>query len=116
MTFNNYNFQARDLDIQAMVEGCGWYWENLWTHTYRQPIYKSDLSKGLKIMRCSNKVPKSVTHALHVEGRTALILVCRFTYEPPHDKTNKWHVRPAKTQISLGIRPSDQSRRCALNR
>ena len=25
--------------------------------------------------------------------------------EPPHDKTNKWHVRQAKTQISLGIRP-----------
>ena len=25
--------------------------------------------------------------------------------EPPHDKTNKWHVRPAKTQISLGIHP-----------
>ena len=24
--------------------------------------------------------------------------------EPPHDKTNKWHVRPAKPQISLGIR------------
>ena len=25
--------------------------------------------------------------------------------EPPHDKTNKISVRPAKTQISLGIRP-----------
>ena len=23
--------------------------------------------------------------------------------EPPHDKTTKWHVHPAKTQISLGI-------------
>ena len=28
-----------------------------------------------------------------------------FIYEPPHDKTNKWHVHPAKTQISLDIRP-----------
>ena len=27
------------------------------------------------------------------------------TCEPPHDKTNKMTVRPAKTQISLGIRP-----------
>ena len=27
------------------------------------------------------------------------------TYEPRHDKTNKRSVRPAKTQISLGIRP-----------
>ena len=26
-------------------------------------------------------------------------------FEPPHDKTNKMSVRPAKTQISLGIRP-----------
>ena len=26
------------------------------------------------------------------------------TNEPPHDKTNKMSVRPAKTQISLGIR------------
>ena len=25
--------------------------------------------------------------------------------EPPHDKTNKMTVRPAKTQISLGICP-----------
>ena len=28
-----------------------------------------------------------------------------FTSEPRHDKTNKVNVRPAKTQISLGIRP-----------
>ena len=28
-----------------------------------------------------------------------------FLFEPPHDKTNKMTVRPAKTQISLGIRP-----------
>ena len=27
------------------------------------------------------------------------------TYEPRHDKTNKVTVRPAKTQISLGIHP-----------
>ena len=29
----------------------------------------------------------------------------RSAYEPRHDKTNKMSVRPAKTQISLGIRP-----------
>ena len=28
-----------------------------------------------------------------------------FIYEPHHDKTNKMSVHPAKTQISLGIRP-----------
>ena len=33
------------------------------------------------------------------------LLVVGFINEPPHDKTNKVAVRPAKTQISLGIRP-----------
>ena len=28
-----------------------------------------------------------------------------FLYEPPHDKINRMTVRPAKTQISMGIRP-----------
>ena len=32
-------------------------------------------------------------------------LVSNPLLEPPHDKTNKMTVRPAKTQISLGIRP-----------
>ena len=32
--------------------------------------------------------------------------------EPRHDKTNNVAVRPAKTQISLGIRPVYQSLRC----
>ena len=30
---------------------------------------------------------------------------CGRKFEPRHDKTNKMAVRPAKTQISLGIRP-----------
>ena len=34
------------------------------------------------------------------------------TIQPHRDKTNKMTVRPAKTQISLGIRLSDQSLRC----
>ena len=33
-----------------------------------------------------------------------LKLIMQQTYEPPHDKTNKMTVRPAKTQISLDIR------------
>ena len=38
-----------------------------------------------------------------------------FRNEPPHDKTNKMTVRPAKTQIRLADAQSDQSLRCALN-
>ena len=30
---------------------------------------------------------------------------CTWQNEPPHDKSTKWHLRPAETQISLGIRP-----------
>ena len=33
------------------------------------------------------------------------VMYRRYTYEPPHDKTNKMTVCPAKTQISLGIHP-----------
>ena len=36
--------------------------------------------------------------------RVPLILVTT-VFELRHDKTNKMSVRPAKTQISLGIRP-----------
>ena len=37
------------------------------------------------------------------------------TFEPPHDKTSKMTLRPAKTQISLGIRPVwSESSLCAL--
>ena len=34
-----------------------------------------------------------------------LVLLVTFMFEPQHDKTNKMTVRPAKTQISLDIRP-----------
>ena len=37
----------------------------------------------------------------------------RAVYEPRHDKTSKMSVRPAKTQISLCIRPIYQSSLCA---
>ena len=32
------------------------------------------------------------------------IIQVKRTFEPPHDKTNKVTVRPAKTQISLGTK------------
>ena len=42
---------------------------------------------------------------LHSSLGTRLAVFSEDTYEPRHDKTNKLSVRPAKTQISLGIRP-----------
>ena len=54
-------------------------------------------------------------HVKHL-WNNLIVLPCRITnsfevpclspaFEPRHDKTNKMSVRPAKTQISLGIRP-----------
>ena len=40
-----------------------------------------------------------------VLSRHSVIPRAHLTLEPRHDKTNKMSVRPAKTQISLGIRP-----------
>ena len=47
----------------------------------------------------------------HIAGRRIILMARhvthaqKITYEPPHEKTNKMIVRPAKTPISLGIRP-----------
>ena len=42
---------------------------------------------------------------LKLSSNTLLICFSDNTYEPRHDKTNEVSVRPAKTQISLAIRP-----------
>ena len=41
----------------------------------------------------------------YVQLRNLIIRKLKLKYEPRHDKTNKMAVRPAKTRISLGIRP-----------
>ena len=43
------------------------------------------------------------SYPMSVDTLVGTIGLCVF--EPRHDKTNKVSVRPAKTQISLGIRP-----------
>ena len=55
-------------------------------------------------------------HALQEsESRPTAYYACSLPNEPPHDKTNKMTVRPAKTHISLGIRPVwSESSLCAL--
>ena len=57
--------------------------------------------------------PKSICWFCHAEAHfvvscfSSLLVITRggLLSEPRHDKTNKMSVRPAKTQISLGIRP-----------
>ena len=57
----------------------------------------SRLETRVQITVCSNSF--SLIRVFHI------IMFLSAPYEPPHDKTNKMTVRPAKTQISLGIRP-----------
>ena len=41
---------------------------------------------------------------LNITNFCDVLELCNLEFEPRHDKTNKMSVRPAKTQISLGIR------------
>ena len=82
--------------------------QNLWTNTYHQTIYKFDPFKGLEIMKCSNKVPKRVTHDVTRGrkpgaslGRKRVRLACKFD---PHVR----HIRPWRFDheiISTAILP-----------
>ena len=47
------------------------------------------------------------TRIIHVSllSKVGTIYSAVYKNEPPHDKINKMSVRPAKTRISLGIRP-----------
>ena len=77
-----------------------------------------DMPKATVVTQCLMAAPLIVSRPATAEGRcnVAVDLITNFDttskYEPPRDKTNKMIVRPAKTQISPGIRQSDQSLRC----
>ena len=59
------------------------------------------------ILRIWTRFFSTITHMASSEefDIMKLLVKCIKTNEPPHEKTNKVAVRPAKTQISLGIRP-----------
>ena len=61
-------------------------------------------------VKCWNRFAQSTTFVWQLAFRLTGLEFARFVNmpmpkEPPCDKTNKVSVRPAKTQISLGIRP-----------
>ena len=48
----------------------------------------------------------ATTYILWRTAENCLLIITKYLLdEPPHEKINKWSVRPAKTQISLGICP-----------
>ena len=63
----------------------GWVWQILKVSTNYFNLSKFHIWAGLHVKRC--------------------LSLKRTTNEPQHDKTNKMSVRPANTQISLGICP-----------
>ena len=75
---------------------------------------KTQISLGIRPARsesslCAQWIAKGSV-LLHADMRW----LWDFTFEPPHDKTNKMTVRPSKTQISLGIHPAwSESSLCA---
>ena len=60
---------------------------------------------SIDLTRQDGKVVVLSAAAQGIGRATALINENSTTCEPRHDKTNKMSVRPAKIQISLGIRP-----------
>ena len=75
---------------------------------YKKGVFLSKLTVNfyLILARCiadfTSKY-KTVPYRYFARYSHSAIQWCK--YEPRHDKTNKMSVRPAKTQISLGIRP-----------
>ena len=57
------------------------------------------ISHGSNVTSNVGSVLPSVSK--HLDGS----IFCTLIYEPRHEKTNKMSVRPARTQISLGISP-----------
>ena len=68
--------------------------------------------KFLSLELCCSSIIKS---AVRLFSGKHIFYLGLGPFEPSRDKTNKVSVRPAKTQISLGIAQSDQNLRCALN-
>ena len=64
------------------------------------------------IRSCISRTQYTWVYCLYVRIHMYLGYLGPSVYEPRHDKTSKMAVRPAKTQISLGIAQSDQSLRC----
>ena len=81
-----------------------------------QPVHQSNLIRVFAMPQSNSSIALSVLRNLVQSKHATWRLTCtqmtnttgvvsRKWIQPPHDKTNNVAVRPAKTQISLGIRP-----------
>ena len=82
------------------------------TRNMLQNTSSSSSSTGkLKEQILENQFKSNHTYAIGIRRASVFHVLMQDSvdivsiYEPRHDKTNKMSVRPAKTKISLGIRP-----------
>ena len=121
------------------LDGINWIlfavWRDLQCHAHSIPVVRfpqRQLYFPDWLQTCTTRVWSSyISHWVRSLLKEASILYCysnwkwlcvgyehyrvNNTVEPPRDKTNNVAVRPAKTQISLGIRPVWSESSLALN-
>ena len=74
----------------------------LWTYFQGgRMCFKKMKSDEIELCYPPNNIFAIISETFRHSGENGL----QYKTEPRHDKTNKVTVRPAKTQISLGIRP-----------
>ena len=77
------------------------FWNELYMHVWRKTLKRQIWFSSKHLQSYKNSDPLVLSQFWRFNCRLAYLT----TNEPRHDKTNKMTVRPAKTQISLGIRP-----------
>ena len=80
------------------------------THFHRHPVIGRQDSSGTQVNMASKTGGNVLQKSPEIFGTPQNDIILNWNnlilpYGPPHDKTNKMTVHPAKTQISLGIRP-----------
>ena len=94
---------ATCIHVLSMFRAVSFSWFHDFIHfNYSSEYYTVNSSNILCFINRTVWLTSRSSHVFLCSARRSKV---RYTIEPPPDKTNKWHVRPAKPQISLGIRP-----------
>ena len=81
-------------------------------YSYPLTLIKNHVTDDIMLGSCQTRASKlrmfpgnerEIGNYMHVAFND--FFMSETAFEPPHNKTSKMSVRPAKTQISLGIRP-----------
>ena len=95
--WRRFGFLATPKAHSEYAYQAGWIPRLIWVFAARTVV-------SLLVLSCYGSILKSLYPIVKNLRRMGRYNVLK-KYEPRHDKTNKVNVRPANTQISLGIRP-----------